>query len=99
MKLSEISKNIYIHAHHVGNTMWIDMFYVPNNMRRSGKGSLYYKKWEDNLPNNINNIQLIATDIGEGPSNIFWESLGFEYMYDDDNLDYLSKNHMIKQLK
>lgn len=82
---------IEINAHRVGDSMWIDWFSVPN--RGQGDGRKAYEKWEQNLPQDIKTVRLHASDAGEGPSHGFWDAMGFDYEFPDDD------NQMIKHLR
>ena len=79
-----------ITAHRVGDSMWIDWFSVPN--RGQGEGRRTYEKWEQNLPQDIKTIRLHESNAGEGPSHGFWDAMGFDYEFPDDD------NQMIKRL-
>ena len=79
-----------IQANRQGNTIWIDYFEVP--VRGKGLGSREYKDWESNLPQDITKIRLHASDAGHGPSHGFWDQMGFDYEFPDDD------NQMIKHL-
>jgi len=78
----------YIDAHLSGNTVVIDMMWVPPEQRGKGVGRGYYEQWESELPSHVKYVKIWAADTGEGKSNQFWEQLGFEYMFapgeDDD---------------
>ena len=80
-----------IQAHRQGNTIWIDYFEVP--VRGKGMGSREYRDWESKLPQDITKIRLHASDAGHGPSHGFWDQMGFDYEFPDDD------NQMIKYLK
>lgn len=86
----------YISAHLSGNVLWIDMMYVPPQMRRRGFGAKYYKDWEKSIPSTVRLIRLMAADTGSGLSNGFWERMDFEYQYDGENLDYETSQYMWK---
>ena len=62
-------------------------------MRGKGLGSREYKDWESNLPQDITKIRLHASDAGHGPSHGFWDQMGVDYEFPDDD------NQMIKHLK
>lgn len=84
----------YINAHRSGDIIWIDMMGVPD--RGKGIGRRYYEQWEANLPPDIKLIRLMAADAGHGPSNGFWEAMGFDYQYAGDDLDYETSHYMWK---
>jgi hypothetical protein len=90
MRADEITEP-NIQAHRQGNTIWIDYFEVP--VRGKGVGSQAYKNFEDNLPPDITKIRLHASDAGHGPSHGFWDQMGFDYEFPDDD------NQMIKHIK
>jgi hypothetical protein len=48
-------------------------------------GSKTYFEWERNLPSDIKTIRLFASDAGEGPSHEFWDKMGFDYEFPDDD--------------
>jgi ribosomal protein S18 acetylase RimI-like enzyme len=75
-------KGPYIHAHMSGeHAVWIDMMSVPSNQRGKGVGRRYYEKWESELPKTVALVLLVPADTGSGsgPSNGFWEAMGYEY--------------------
>jgi GNAT superfamily N-acetyltransferase len=79
---------VSITAHPLGpNTAYIEWFAVPKGHRGKGVGTQAYEEWERALPPGITTIRLHAADSGEGPSGPFWESLGFEYRWDEDEID------------
>jgi hypothetical protein len=82
-KSQSVSPKINIQSHRVGNTMWIDYFEVKP--RNQGFGTKAYMQWEKNLPSDIKTVRLVASDAGEGPSHEFWDRIGFDYAYDDDD--------------
>ena len=86
--VESISDQPYINAHRVSpNTVEIEMFYIPPSMRGKGFGRKYFEEWVKEIPNNIHYIIIWAADTGEGRSNHFWEALGFDYQYEnEDNL-------------
>lgn len=97
MRISEIKKP-YIHARqHGDNIIWIDELVIPKDMRGQGVGRKYYEEWEASLPENIKILKLMAADMGAGNAAGFWDAMGFDYMYvDDDDLDYEHKHYMTK---
>ena len=90
MLIEEITPKIKLQAHRQGSTIWLDYFEVP--IRGKGIGSAEYIRWEKSLPKDIKTIRLHASDTGYGPSNNFWDKMGFDYEFEDDN------NYMIKHL-
>jgi len=85
-----------IAAHISGNVAIIDMILVSKKDRRKGLGTAAYKKWEKELPKNIKLVRVFAADTGDGNSDNFWKSLGFNYVYDDPGFDYESIHTMWK---
>lgn len=79
-----------INAHRVGDTLWIDYFEVQTKFK--GAGTRAYLDFEKSLPNDIKQIRLVASDAGEGPSHAFWDKMGFDYAFPDDD------NEMVKVL-
>lgn len=86
----------YIAAHRSGDIIWIDMMSVPVSDRGKGIGRQYYMKWEQELPQDVKIVRLMAADTGSGLSNGFWEAMGFEYQYSGDDLDYETSQYMWK---
>lgn len=74
----------YIHAHMSADVVWIDMFFVPPEMRRLGIGRRHYEEWEAGLPKTVTLVRLMAADTGSGSSEGFWEAMGFDHVYDGD---------------
>jgi hypothetical protein len=72
---------------------------VPRELRGRGLGREAFEKrimtYVKKHPS-IHMIRLMAADAGHGKSNEFWESLGFDYAYSGDNLDYESAQMMRK---
>lgn len=89
-KLKE-SSNAKIDAHRVGDTIWINYFEVP--VKGKGLGKAEYEKFEKSLPKDIKKIRLVASDAGYGPTHDFWDRMGFDYAYPDDD------NEMVKLLE
>ncbi len=50
-------------------------------------------KFEKSLPKDIKKIRLVASDAGYGPTHEFWDRMGFDYAYPDDD------NEMVKLLE
>lgn len=89
----------YIDAHRSGGRVIIDMLWVPPSQRGEGVGTRYYEEWEKTIPPDVTRIEAWAADTeGEGNSDRFWESLGFEYKFEgeEDKLDYESAHWMWK---
>lgn len=90
-RLMKESSEPKIDAHRVGDTIWINYFEVP--VKGKGLGRAEYEKFEKNLPKDIKKIRLVASDAGYGPTHDFWDRMGFDYAYPDDD------NEMVKILK
>ena len=72
----------YINAHRSGDRIVIDMMWVPPSQRSKGVGTRYYQEWEKTLPPDVTRVEAWAADTdGEGNSDRFWESLGFDYKF------------------
>jgi GNAT superfamily N-acetyltransferase len=84
-------KEAKIDAHREGDTIWINYFEVP--VRGKGLGKAEYEKFEKSLPKDIKKIRLVASDAGYGPTHDFWDRMGFDYAYPDDD------NEMVKLLE
>ena len=61
---------------------YISWFQVPKHMRGQGVGRAAYKKWEKELPASVTHVELHAADSGDGPSDRFWQKMGFMHRYD-----------------
>jgi hypothetical protein len=90
MRIDEINSNTIIDAHRQGDTIWLDYFEVP--VQGQGMGTQEYFKWEKSLPSDIKKIRLFASDAGYGKSHEFWDRMGFDYEFPDDD------NQMIKYI-
>ena len=94
-----------IDAHRQGSTVWINYFEIPQGFRRKGLGRKAYMDFEAKLPSDITTIRLHASDMGDGPSDRFWDQMGFDY--EDDSSQYMVKHlskeesldEMLKQVK
>jgi hypothetical protein len=84
-------KEAKIDAHRQGDTIWINYFEVPE--KGKGLGTQEYMKFEKSLPKDIKKIRLVASDAGYGPTHEFWDRMGFDYAYPDDD------NEMVKILE
>lgn len=84
-------KEAKIDAHRQGDTIWINYFEVPE--KGKGLGTQEYMKFEKSLPKDIKKIRLVASDAGYGPTHEFWDRMGFDYAYPDDD------NEMVKLLE
>jgi GNAT superfamily N-acetyltransferase len=89
-KSGSVSEGAKIQAHRQGDTIWLDYFEV--SQRGQGLGTKEYLNWEKNLPAEIKKIRLHASDAGHGKSHGFWDKMGFDYEFPDDD------NYMIKSI-
>lgn len=73
-----------IHAHRSGDSVYIEEFVIPENLRRkkARNGATEYARWEASLPKDIKLVRLHAADMGSGSSEGFWERMGFDWRYD-----------------
>jgi hypothetical protein len=73
----------FIDAHMSGpNTVEIEMMVVPQQLRGTGAGRLFYQQWEEELPSEVKLVQLWCADAdGSGKANGFWEAMGFDYKF------------------
>jgi hypothetical protein len=85
------SPGVEIDAHRQGDTLWINYFEVP--AKGKGMGTQEYFRFEKSLPKDIKKIRLVASDTGYGKTHVFWDKMGFDYAYPDDD------NEMIKILE
>lgn len=78
--VGEASEEPYIDGHLSGNQIaWVDMLYVPRNMRGTGVGTKMYLDWEKRLPSTVERVIIHVSDTeGEGQPFQFWDTLGFE---------------------
>jgi GNAT superfamily N-acetyltransferase len=89
----------YLNSHYAGRTAWIDMLYVVPECRGQGEGRHLYQRFEDNLPFDIEVVEVFAADTeGHGNSDEFWLHLGFTYRYDgdEDALSYEAAHTLFK---
>lgn len=101
MKAKE-EEAVTVDAHFAGpDTMYIEWFMVPKEMRGRGIGRAAYEEWEKKLPKSVRYVTLHAAD----RSDPFWESLGFvhqwDFGYDPHPSDdaYESAHAMIKGIR
>ena len=91
-----------IAAHWVNapTAMELAWFCVPAGARGQGHGRRLYEEWEKSLPPSVTLVTLFAADSdGNGNSDIFWEAMGFDWVYAinaDQNADYESLHRMQK---
>lgn len=96
-----ISAEIVAHWSSINqSSIELDWFQVPADQRGKGLGGSLYVKWEKSLPPNVERITLFAADSnGKGNSDVFWEKMGFSWIYSangDDDIDYVSLHRMQK---
>jgi len=98
-QVRESLENFNWHLSGDGTTAYIDWMQVPRSQRRQGVGSRAYAEWESQLPPSVRVIRLMAADAGDGPSDEFWKSLGFDYDVqgeDWESVDYEARQMMSK---
>jgi GNAT superfamily N-acetyltransferase len=81
-----------------GDSVWVYTFEVPDGRHRRGLGSRAWKEFEDSLPSSVREIGLMATDYGDGPSDGFWQKMGFVRAYPQSK-DYERRQVMRKRPK
>jgi hypothetical protein len=87
----------YIDGHISGDIAWVDMIFVSReDGRLAGKGRKLYREWEANLPENIEMVIIMASDTGSGPSDDFWDKMGFCFQYQGSELSYEAEHAMRK---
>lgn len=93
--MSKALDQVVINAHRTNDdTIYIEWFEVPEALRGQGLGTAAYEKFEKSLPKKIKYIRLHAADSGSGPSDPFWEAMGFGYRYDfEDEPDATSPDY------
>jgi hypothetical protein len=89
--VNENKTGVIIDAHRQGGTLWINYFEVP--IKGKGMGAEEYMRFEKSLPKDIKEIRLVASDTGYGKTHQFWDRMGFDYAYPDDD------NEMVKVLE
>lgn len=92
-------KNIRVSFHQSGQIIYIDDFFIHSDFRRKGIGTKLFAYVLENIPKEIEMLQLFAADYeGNGNSSDFWNSVGFSYKYDSDsdsNMEYEARWTMI----
>ena len=82
---SEDLDRVQIDCHRSGSdVLWIDMFLVPRDQRQQGLGRAAFERFLTKIPKDVKLLRLFAADTGAGRSHGFWESMGFDFMYDID---------------
>ena len=79
-----INKNIEITYHFLndGETVFIDLFFVPIKLQGKGEGRKAFVKFLTLMHDDVTEIRLEAATNLTGRVNVFWEKLGFHYLYD-----------------
>lgn len=70
-----------VQARRKGAAAEIDYLWIPPGKRGAGAGRDLYQRWERSLPRDIRRVELTPVDYGFGPSDAFWQKMGFSYMY------------------
>ncbi len=91
--LTESMRDIF-NFHIKGEIAYLETMIVFE--RRQGYGRKIYTDWENGLPGNVKYVLLDPVDGGAGPSNGFWEKMGFSYQFVDDDPEYEVPKTMIK---
>lgn len=61
---------------------YIDMMYVPPNLRGNGEGKKLFEEFiKNDLDSDVNRLRLKSCALGAGCTLAFWESLGFKKAY------------------
>jgi hypothetical protein len=80
---AELMKRLEVRAHpRSADTMYLEWFALPRELRGKGLGRRAYKLWEKTVPKEFKLIQLHAADSGSGPTDAFWERMGFQWRFD-----------------
>jgi len=69
-------------------TLYLEWFALPKDLRGKGLGRRAYMLWEATLPKKLKLIRLHTADSGSGPTEAFWERMGFDWRYDFDDPVY-----------
>ena len=65
-----------------GDTVFIDLFYVPIEFQGQGVGRKAFEKFLTLMHEDVTEIRLVAATNLTGRVNVFWGKLGFHYLYD-----------------
>lgn len=90
------NSGVVISSHIAGTTAVIDMIEVPAHELRKGRGRAAYEAWERALPPQITHVEVFAADTGSGPSDGFWDALGFSYHFEGPDLTYEEQKIMCR---
>ena len=82
-KITEIT----YHFLNDGNTVFIDLFYIPLEHRRKGNGTAAFKKFLTLLHEDVTEIRIVVSTNVERNAHYFWTKIGFHYLYNilEDN--------------
>jgi len=92
-------------AHRRGPTsLYLEWFVIPLEDRGKGEGAKRYLEWEAGLPKWVKEIYLHAADSGSGPTDMFWDSVGYDWVYDissdeSDDYSYEDQHFMVKKIE
>lgn len=80
---AELLKQLEVRAYLTApDTMYLEWFALPRELRGKGLGRRAYELWEKTLPKSVKLIRLHAADTGSGPTDMFWERMGFDWSWD-----------------
>jgi GNAT superfamily N-acetyltransferase len=85
----------YLNASFVQDVAYIDMLYVPPNLRNKGVGSKLVKEWLSTLDIQIKRVKLMACTLGGKDGVHFWEGLGFTKAFSGSHLYHEIENTMV----
>jgi ribosomal protein S18 acetylase RimI-like enzyme len=89
------SEEPYLNASFVQDVAYIDMLYVPPNLRNKGVGSKLVQEWVSTLGIQIKRVKLMACTLGGKDGIHFWESLGFTKAFSGGSLYSEIENTMV----
>jgi hypothetical protein len=82
MKIS-LNKYVEITYHFINDyTVFIDLFYIDIKEQNNGLGRKSIQYFINTLPREVTEIRLVAATNLTGRVNLFWEKMGFQYLYD-----------------
>lgn len=99
MKLFDFVEINY-HFLNDGETVFIDLFYIPPQYQKQGFGSKAFERFLSTMHSEVTEIRLVSANNMTDCVNIFWEKLGFKYLYDikDECFDAEILNTMTRPL-
>lgn len=59
-------------------TAWIDLLFVPRELRHRGRGTAMVERVLRGLPAEVREVEVLATQLDDELPIGFWEKLGFE---------------------